>query len=381
MDELVIGPVTVWTNRVLALIILGYAALVARFTVNAFRVRLADRWSAGLAVPVLAGLAAALWLRPDLHPAPFSLWSLAAAIGGVIATLTWTLGRYQDLVDRFRESFGERLNALLADTVPEDRLARLQTLRERFQWSHEARRKTPHLLMGIFLVWYAVAGHYLVFGMWRLFQGGAEPVGAGEAAINLYHVAHGPWLAAGHHTGIFALLLVLFVLLPTELLRLRFPELGYPFKAIILTRLREKEHGIFGAHLYIIATLPLAALWLAEDAATWPRTVPAILAVLAVTVFADAASALFGRRFGRRKWFHNDNKTYLGSVAGTLVAFAVALPFTGVVMAVAAAAAFLLVDAIAPVPIHITDNILNPLALAVVFWVGQAALAPMMPWY
>ena len=101
----------------------------------------------------------------------------------------------------------------------------------------------------------------------------------------------------------------------------------------------------------------------------------------AVTVFADAASALVGIRWGRRKWFHHEGKTYLGTVGGAVVAVAVALPFVGPAMAVVSGAVFALLDAAAPRPIPVSDNLLNPVGLAIAYTVGWSLIQPMFPYY
>lgn len=386
--EFVVGPVSEAAAAVLAGGTLGYALLAGWYAVRAFRARLEDRWSAALATLVLAALAVLLFQRgEELVPAPFSV-ALVAIYGISIAiTLSYTLGRYRERIERFTAKFGKRLNALLADVVPEERQAEWARLRAAFTPTPEQRRKTPHLAMGLILAIYLALGFLVLRGVWDLAYGGDPGDGsgfAGEGIRNLYaatHAADGTWMVAGQMLGVFCLLGLLYVLVPTELLRLRYPELSYPFKTIILTRLRRREKGLFGAHLYIAATTPLAALWLTRDPAHWDVTIYAVLAVVSVSVFADAASALVGIRWGRRKWFHNPNKSYLGSAGGTVVAFVVALPFVGLPVAVVTAVAFLVVDIWAPVPFSISDNILNPLALAACYVVLQGDLDPWFPYY
>src|ERR1041385_258931 len=117
---------------------------------------------------------------------------------------------------------------------------------------------------------------------------------AGEGAHNLYvasHAAVGRWLVAGQVVGLLCCLGLVFCVLPTELLRLRYPELSYPFKSVITSRLRRREKGLFGAHYYIAASVALVALWLTRDPAAWDTGVFAVCAAIAVSVFADIASA------------------------------------------------------------------------------------------
>lgn len=373
------GPLSTGAAQALAACVLVYALATGFYAWRGFENGLADRWSALLATLVMLALAALLWRHgAQLLPAPFSLWLLVVVVAGVVVTLTWTLGRYQERVARFREQFGSRLNQLLAERVPEERFEEWRRLRDRFQPDPEGRRKTPHLLMGVFLVVYLVAGRYVLLGVAGL--AGAGPDG-GEVQANLHAASQSGTLVAGHLMALFGIMALLFLVLPTELLRLKYPELSYPFKTTILRNLRAREKGLFGAHYYIVATLPLAALWLTRDLAHWDRTVPAVIAVVCVTIFADAASALVGVRFGRRKWFHHRGKSYLGTFGGMLVAFAVSVPFVGVGVAVAAALVFAVVDAAAPVPFPVSDNILHPAALAAAFTALHPWLQPMFPFY
>lgn len=376
-----VGPLSHAFATFLAGGTLAYAVLTGLYTVRAFRIRLEDRWSSAVATLTVAGLG---WLLYDrgavLLPAPFSIVLAAVFVAAIVVTLTYTLGRYQERIRRFTEAFGHRMERLLADAMPEERYAEWQRLRAAWQADKEGRRKLPHLLMGLFVPVYAAAGYGVLRAAARLARGH----GADEVAANLALAAHaepGTWLVAGQLVGTTGLLGLLYLLVPTELLRLRFPELSYPFKSVILSRLRAREKGLFGAHYYISAATPLAALWLTRDPAHWDVTVPAVMAIVSVAVFADAASALVGTKLGKRKWFHNPKKSYMGTLGGTAVAFLVALPFVGVPAALATAAVFLVLDVVAPVPIAVSDNLLNPLGLALCYGLMLDRLAPLFPYY
>lgn len=379
-----IGPVSRGAAAVLAGMTGAYAVLTGLYALRGLRARLEDRWSAVVATLVMAALAVTLWRDgARLLPAPFSVFVLAVALFGVVFTLTYTLGQYQRRITRFKEQFGDRLNHLLEEIVPEERLAEWKRLREHFQQTPEERRKTPHLLMGVFLLFYAGVGFLAVRGTWDALYGGNDAVLAfgAEGITNLYLASHSGWLPAGHLFSVACLLGLLYILVPTELLRLKYPELSYPFKSLILTNLRSREQGLFGAHYYIAAATPLAVLWLTRDPAHWDVTIPAVAAILIVTIFADAASALVGIRWGKAKWFHNPKKSYLGSVGGTFVAFVATLPLLGVPGAVVAATVFLFIDIIAPVPVPVSDNLLYPVTLSLVFLYAVDLLAPLLPSY
>lgn len=376
-----VGPLSHGFAMFLAGGTLAYAVLTGLYTVRAFRIRLEDRWSSAVATLTVAALG---WLLAErgavLLPAPFSIVLAATFVAAIVVTLTYTLGRYQERIERFTAAFGERMERLLAEKLPEERYAEWQRMRATWQADKEGRRKLPHLLMGVVVPLYAFVG----YGVLRAASGLAADRGADEVAINLAAASHaepGTWLVAGQLVGPTALLGLLYLLVPTELLRLRFPELSYPFKSVILSRLRKREKGLFGAHYYIAAAVPLAALWLTREPAHWDVTIPAVMAIVAVAVFADAASALVGTRLGKRKWFHNPKKSYLGSLGGTVVAFLVALPFVGLPVAIASALVFLVLDIVAPVPFPVSDNLLNPLGLALCYDLMQGQLAPMIPYY
>lgn len=379
----VVGDVSRLAADVLALVVLVYAYGTARFAVRGFAAGLQDRWSAFVATLVMAALAFLLaWRGERILPAPFSIWALGFWAGGVAFTLTYTLGRIHDRIERFQHEFGARLSQLLERRGRDDILAELGHLRARWHERREERRKTVHLLMAAFIAMYAVVGLSILRAIWNSTYGGV-PAG-GEGVTNLFLASHaepGTFLVAGHVASVFTLLAVLFVVTPTELMRLRFPETGYPFKALILNNLRAKESGLFGAHYYILAALALAALWLTRDPASWPHAIPAVIAVIAVTVFADSASALVGVRWGRMRWPHNHGKTLVGTAGGTFVAFAVALPFVGPIAAAAAGIAFMVVDIAAPVPVPVSDNLLNPIVLAATFTLLGPWLAPLIPFY
>jgi dolichol kinase len=376
-----VGPLSTAFATFLAGGTLAYAVLTGLYTLRAFRIRLEDRWSSAAATLTVAALGILLYERGAvLLPAPFSIVLAAVFVAAIVVTLTFTLGRYQERIERFTAAFGQRMERLLAEAMPEERYAEWQRLRAAWQADKEGRRKVPHLLMGVVVPLYAAAGYGVLRAAARL-AGGHGPR---EAAANLALSAHaepGRWLVAGQLVGTTGLLGLLYLLVPTELLRLRFPELSYPFKSVILSRLRKREAGLFGAHYYIAAATPLAALWLTRDPAHWDVTIPATLAVVSVAVFADAASALVGTRLGRRKWAHNPKKSHLGTLGGTAVAFLVALPFVGLPVAAATAAVFLVLDVVAPVPFAVSDNLLNPLGLALCYDLMQAWLRPMFPYY
>lgn len=356
--ELAIGSASILSCALLAAATGAYALASTAHTMVAFRKGYPDRWSAATSTVALASLAWALWSwGPTQIPAPLAPALLGVLVAGAIlapAFMVWGLQR--------------NLDGLQA-RVPTWMRLRLPIL------GAEDRRKVPHLLMGLNLLVFLFLGHFMLLAL--SWFGPSDP-SPGEGWGNVARLAEGSWLAAGQVMGAWFLLFLLYVLLPVELLRLRFPARDYPFRRIIESRLREREQGLFGAHLYIAVGAGLAIVLLGRDPWLWPVTVPAAMAVLAVTVFADAASALVGIRWGRRRWFHNPGKTYVGTAGGALVALVLAIPLVGPLAGVLAAVLFVTIDALAPKPIPISDNLLNPILLAALFWVLRNQLSPML---
>lgn len=378
--EFLIGPVSQGAAKVLAIGVGTYALATGAHARRAYREALPDRGSALMATLVMVILTWMLWFHgATLVPAPFSLAVLGIYMAGVMITFGYTLSNAAKRLAEFREQARVALEELAAKALPEDKREAWLHDRLRLELGAEEKRKTPHLMMGFFLVIYGVLGYAILNGILGLAPGDADF--GRESWHNLQAVVDGGYLAAGHVVGVICILGLLFLLLPVELVRLQFPQADYPFKGTITSLMREKERGSFGAHYYITATLPVAILWLTDDPAHWDRTIYAVLAVFGVTVFADAASALIGVRYGRLKFPHNPNKSWMGTWGGTLAAAALALPFTGPIGALAAAGVFFLVDVFAPVPFSASDNILNPLGMAIAYSLLADHLQPMLPFY
>jgi dolichol kinase len=340
--DTVADPSSAAASWILAGGTLLYAVAVGRHAVRGLRERLPDRWSAVGATVALGALGAGLGIwGPAQLPAP-----LAPSLVALLAVTFVGVPLYTRL------GIQERLEAAAAR-----RRWRLPDL------EHEPRRKTPHLLMGLHLAVFAFLGHEVA---WLL----AGWVQSGEAGANLAALRDGPWLRAGQAFSLWFLLLQVYTILPMELQRLRDPLSPYPFRRTTESRLRERERGLFGAHLHISIGVALAVLLLG------PELAPAAMAVIAVTVFGDAASALVGIRWGRTKWWHNPGKSHAGTLGGAAVSLVLAWPFVGPLGAVLAALLFTVIDLAAPRPLPVSDNLLNPLALALLFLATAPLLAP-----
>lgn len=149
------------------------------------------------------------------------------------------------------------------------------------------------------------------------------------------------------------LLLAFSFFLLVDLARLRWTTFGEPLQRRIAGSLRTSEtRGLTSAHYLTAAACVFA--WLL------PR--PLAAAALAVPIAGDAAAALCGKRFGRRRF---GAKSLEGSVAFFLagaVAGWVVLPSSSFAICVAAA----LAACVEALPLRLDDNLLAPLVCALV---------------
>lgn len=147
-----------------------------------------------------------------------------------------------------------------------------------------------------------------------------------------------------------------------DLARLRFPGFQRTFERALAPMLRGHESTrITGATTLAIGFAAIVLLF--------PREVA--IAGIAFAGYADAAGALVGRAFGIHRYA--SGKSLEGTIAFMVVAFLVAwpLPSLGIVAAIAVA---ILLGALESAPLPIDDNLLVPVAGALLTWLASAAL-------
>lgn len=321
----------------------GLAALGV--AARGLRRRYEDAWStAACGVALLCTAIVVLRHGATILPSPLGALAAASLAGGLVAPVLFVALRAQQGLDKLR------FHSPIPDLPPEER------------------RKVPHLAMGGYAMFYVFLGHVLLIVLVAVLPAATDASSRwwSDAWSNLLTMRDAPWHIAGVPTGLAGLLLLVFVLAPIELVRLAFPSSKYPWKRVIESRLRAREFGLFGGHMHMAAGATAAAAILAIQP-DWSRAAMATFAALLVAVFADALSAIVGIRFGRRKLPHNPRKSYAGTIAGTVAALALAIPLVGIPMALLTAAYFLVVDVAAPVPVAVSDNLLIPIGLALLY--------------
>jgi len=160
------------------------------------------------------------------------------------------------------------------------------------------------------------------------------------------------WIALApdplRHRG---LLLAFALVLGLDVARLRLPPVGRWAERRVGPYLRPRErHRLTSVHYLTFAALVLARLL--------PRGIAA--AALAFLVVGDAAAAVVGRRYGRRRWGKKSLEGSAAFFAACIAAGLVFLPGHGLAVVVAALVATL-VEAL---PLPVDDNLSVPVAAA-----------------
>ncbi|PKK86104.1 MAG: hypothetical protein CVT48_02635 [Thermoplasmata archaeon HGW-Thermoplasmata-1] len=403
----------------LAAMALGSIAIVIYHTVGAIRSRTDDRagcvlFSASL-LSLFASLVANAFSKEPFLPSPLSWYVAVFIVAFTIFALTYTRYNYKKKVSLLLRRLGDEFTQL-ADrgrAQAEKRMAenadsgkphnmiiylvdsiRIQlgnaAARKRFKRigdemhiktpSQEVMRKLPHMALLLFLSSYFGVAH-VVFG---LLSKGIYKLGSGlplitpETIQNVERMANAPYFVSGHVLAIMFSLILLFATLPSEFIRLRHPELQYPFKDIIL-KSRRKGEITFVSHVYMMAGLSLGLIMLGWNPALWEATLPAAIAMILAIVLGDTAAALFGIRFGRHKLPLQEKKSWEGTIAGTLVTFGSTLAFVGIPAAAVLAFLFMVSDILIPFFIPVSDNLVNPPLFAIAMLACIPIIEPMIP--
>ena len=181
---------------------------------------------------------------------------------------------------------------------------------------------------------------------------------AWRKALHVSTLALPVWMVLAPPTWRLGGLVFAFVFfLGLDVLRLRWGWFGRLFHQHLGGALRASEkHGLTSSHYLTLTACILA----------WSVPPPVGAAALAMQIVGDAAAAMVGRRFGRRRL---GGKSLEGSAAcfvGCILAGAVFLPTRPLALAAAAAAATL-VEAL---PLGVDDNLSVPLVAALVLRLG-----------
>lgn len=130
------------------------------------------------------------------------------------------------------------------------------------------------------------------------------------------------------------------------------------FSGVYKMVIRKKELYSLGPQIYL--TLSCTFIFLLSILGLFEPLVA--LAGIMIAGFADAAAAIFGRKYGTHKFKttlqKDQEKSYEGLIAGFVVSYIVALIFVGPIVAIFGSITFSVIDYLNP---RIADNVLNPI--------------------
>ncbi|GAB4311829.1 MAG: hypothetical protein Kow0069_12280 [Promethearchaeota archaeon] len=171
----------------------------------------------------------------------------------------------------------------------------------------------------------------------------------------------------------FALVAALFFAVIPELIRVLSKAKYSLYNKLTGAVLRGKEYKAIGPQIYLLVGVTFSYLFY-HPLGLIP--VEVVMTGALSACFSDAAAAVVGRGWGKRKVkVHNgDTKSVEGFVAGVGLTFLIGLLLVGPTLALVAAFTFFLLDYF---PTVVADNLLNPIAIS--FGVALFAFATGVP--
>ncbi|MHA1612575.1 MAG: hypothetical protein ACTSVZ_09030 [Promethearchaeota archaeon] len=121
--------------------------------------------------------------------------------------------------------------------------------------------------------------------------------------------------------------------------------------------MRYKELDTLGAYTHFAVSYLFASMVL-------PPML--FLASLCLASFADPTASIVGIKIGKKRYSWN-SKSLEGTIAGSIMAFITMFWFVGGIYALAGALLFALVDVFTPKPIELSDNLVMPVLITIVF--------------
>ncbi len=179
-------------------------------------------------------------------------------------------------------------------------------------------------------------------------------------------------------TCVFMMALIgalIFAIIPDIIRIIWSPEYSV-FNFLTRSMLRKKEMNATGPQIYIITGFIFSFMLVM----TGIIHILAFFAGILIACLSDAAAALVGKRFGKRKVevLSKDIKSVEGFLAGTLVAYLIGLIIVGPVYAIIGAVIFFITDYF---PVYTADNILNPIFIPVGFQLFIFLLGLPVGWF
>jgi dolichol kinase len=146
-------------------------------------------------------------------------------------------------------------------------------------------------------------------------------------------------------------------LLANEITR-KTKSLAFPFNLFPKLVMTEEEKQSYGTYLYFAIGQMFAAF-------LCPPMI--FFCILGISSIADLMTSQVGIRWGKRHIQWNSDKTWEGTVAGTITAFILCIFFVGIIWSIIFTVAFMIFDIITSKPLNVSDNLLIPIGCALIY--------------
>jgi len=135
-------------------------------------------------------------------------------------------------------------------------------------------------------------------------------------------------------------------------------RISFPFTFFTKIYLDEKEQQNYGTYLYFAIGQMFAAF-------VCPPMV--FFTILGISSISDLMTSQIGIRFGKTHIPWNGNKTWEGTIAGTLATLVICFLFVGIFWSLIFTLAFLIFDIFTNKPINLSDNLLIPIGCSLIY--------------
>ena len=224
-------------------------------------------------------------------------------------------------------------------------------------------RKISHVLIfvGLFIIWYI--GYTVVMSSIMDWVGMIpDETNTLATYLELISTPHRiRWRIYG--LGWFYYLIFFFFyafclfLLTNEISR-KIPNVYFPFSLFPKLVMSEREKQSYGTYLYFAIGQMFAAF-------LCPPMV--FFSILGIASIADLMTSQIGIRYGKRHIKWNSDKTWEGTIAGTITSFILCVFFVGIIWSIIFTMAFLIFDVITSKPLDVSDNLLIPIGCALIY--------------
>jgi len=245
-----------------------------------------------------------------------------------------------------------------------------EKLRMKSKVKNDLYRKVPHVLMffGIFILW--LLGVYFIYSVVGTIEG---MIPYENNMLYLYlqiltmpNIIRDVLFALGwfYYLLFFFFYILALIMLTNEFTRKsRYLTCPSNFLSTILLNKDEKQG--YGTYLYFAVGHMFAAL-------ICPPMV--FLSILGISTIADLIASQIGIRYGKNHIKFNQEKTWEGTIAGSVAAFLVSFLFIGHIWALIFTFLFLFLDILTEKPVKVSDNLIFPIALSIIYFVIRFVL-------